>query len=82
MDLTEQQEQIIRRWAASTRYVKAVRLFESRPRGGAPLDSDVDLAVTVGGATSDEARGNYYAEARRWRRELTALLGLKAHVNL
>ena len=81
MDLSEQHEKIIKEWAASTRYIQAVRLFGSRARGRAP-DSDVDLAVTVGGATPEEARGNYYAEKARWQQELTALLGMQADVEL
>jgi predicted nucleotidyltransferase len=81
MDLSEQHEKIIKEWAASTRYIQAVRLFGSRARGRAP-DSDVDLAVTVGGATPEEARGNYYAEKARWQQELTALLRMQADVEL
>jgi predicted nucleotidyltransferase len=47
MNLTEQQVEIIKNWAASSLYLQAVRLFGSYAKGSAHPDSDVDLAVTA-----------------------------------
>jgi predicted nucleotidyltransferase len=82
MDLTAHQVWCIREWALHTRYVKEVRLFGSRARGDATPDSDIDLAITVGGTDMGNVLGNYFAEGRRWQDQLSHLLEPKAHVAL
>ena len=84
MDLTEAQQLIIRDWAARTPLIEEVRLFGSRAMGGARLDSDIDLALTVAsGASAATVEGHYAALGQHWQRELDALLApIKAHVNL
>jgi predicted nucleotidyltransferase len=57
-----------------------VRLFGSRAKGTSRPDSDVDLGVTIIGKPSEDAFTIYICTADEWRRELTALLGLKAQV--
>ena len=53
MNLTDHQQWIIKEWALRTPHVVEVRLFGSRAKGTAKPDSDIDLAITVGG---DELR--------------------------
>jgi predicted nucleotidyltransferase len=62
VNLTDDQVDKIREWAAQTRYVKEVRLFGSRAKGSARPDSDIDLAITVGDLTM------------AWYEEITLLL--------
>lgn len=64
-----------------TAYLREIRLFGSRARGAAP-DSDIDLAVTVGGDDPGTVRGHYCAESKRWQDQLTALLEAEVHVAL
>ena len=82
MDLTDHQLWAIREWAAHTSYVEEVRLFGSRARGNARSDSDIDLAITVGGTDVGNILGNYLAESKRWQDQLSHLLEAKAHVAL
>lgn len=80
MQLTRHQQWCIREWALHTPYVQEVRLFGSRARGEAKPDSDIDLAITVGGSDQGNIFGNYFAERPRWQEQLTHLLEAKAHV--
>lgn len=80
VNLTDDQVDKIREWSAQTRYVKEVRLFGSRAKGSARPDSDIDLAITVGGSDDGVVRGNYFAVGPEWQRQLSDLLGLNAHV--
>jgi predicted nucleotidyltransferase len=73
MNLTEQQVEIIKNWAASWLYLQAVRLFGSYAKGSAHPDSDVDLAVTA-------MAGHYYALVAQWEARLTEKLGLVVNV--
>src|SRR4029450_5173475 len=84
MDLSEQQQRIIKDWAARTPLVGEGRLFGSGAKGGAPSDSDVDLAVTVASGAAQRTIESHYAElGQYWQNELTKLLEpLRAHVNL
>jgi predicted nucleotidyltransferase len=82
MDLTEQQVRTIQDWAQTTRYVSEVRLFGSRAKGCARPDSDIDLAITVGGTNPGLILGNYLAMDQRWQDELSSLLSRKVHVAL
>jgi predicted nucleotidyltransferase len=69
VNLTDDQVDKIREWAAQTRYVKEVRLFGSRAKGSARPDSDIDLAITVGGSDDGVVRGNYFAVGPEWQRQ-------------
>jgi predicted nucleotidyltransferase len=82
MDLTEHQQWIIREWALRTPYIQEVRLFGSRAEGSARPDSDIDLAITVGGDNPRTVLGHYFALSERWQNELTELLEAKAHIAL
>jgi Nucleotidyltransferase domain len=49
VNLTAEMVEMIQEWAATTHYVREVRLFGSRAKGGTAPDSDIDLAITVAG---------------------------------
>ena len=82
MQLTDKQVEIIQEWAATTRYVREVRLFGSRAKGSPKPTSDIDLAITVDGKTAGTILGNWYVEGKRWQPQLTTLLGSKAYLDL
>jgi len=83
IDLTDEQVEEIRKWAAKTPLVQEVRLFGSRAKGTAHPDSDVDLAITVGGSERGSTSiGNYFAKSNEWKDDLTRRIGLKVHLNL
>jgi predicted nucleotidyltransferase len=63
----------IREWAERTRYLASLRLFGSRLKGRARIDSDLDIAI-------DAANERYIALTRRWEAELQELTGLRAAV--
>ncbi len=69
MGLTDEQVRVIRAWAGRTPQVREVRLFGSRAKGCARVDSDVDLAITA----SDD---NYFTLASRWEQHPSPALGL------
>ena len=77
MQLTDKQVEIIQEWAATTRYVREVRLFGSRAKGSPKPTSDIDLAITVDGNTAGTILGNWYVEGKRWQPQLTTLAWLK-----
>jgi len=60
----------IRRWAECNLYVGEVRVFGSRVKWRARIDSDLDIATTA----SD---GNYTRFDSDWKKELSDITGLK-----
>jgi predicted nucleotidyltransferase len=80
MDLSGDQVEAIREWARLTPQVEEVRLFGSRAKGCARPDSDVDLAVTVGGGPGATVAGNYVALASRWEEHLHQATGLTVRI--
>jgi predicted nucleotidyltransferase len=82
MDLTEHQQWVIKEWALRIPHVHEVRLFGSRAKGTAKPESDIDLAITVGGESPGTVLGNYFALGERWQEQLTELLEVKVHVAL
>jgi len=60
-------------WALRTPYVHEVRLFGSRARGNAKPDSDIDLAITVGGDNPGVVLGIYFALGKQWQDKLSEL---------
>jgi predicted nucleotidyltransferase len=68
--------------AEGSPHIHEVRLFGSRAKGCARPNSDIDLALTLGGNDPGTILGNYFALHRTWQDELTSLLGVKAHVAL
>jgi predicted nucleotidyltransferase len=81
IDLTDSQKHAIQKWAAATPQVTEVRLFGSRAKGCARPDSDVDLAITVGGGSKGAtAAGNYVALANRWEEHLRQATGLTIRI--
>ena len=81
MNLTDEQVSAIRRWAEKTPYVVEVRLYGSRAKQTSRLDSDIDLALTLGG-DPNTALANYFALGQKWQEALTAVVGLPVHVGL
>jgi predicted nucleotidyltransferase len=80
INLTDSQVRAIQKWAAATPQVLEVRLFGSRAKGRARADSDVDLAVTVGGSKGATVPGNYVALANLWENHLRQATGLDVHI--
>lgn len=67
--ISEAQIAVIREWAERTRYLASLRLFGSRLKGCARIDSDLDIAI--------DAADEHY---KRWEGELQELTGLRAAV--
>lgn len=63
--ISETQIAVIREWAERTRYLASLRLFGSRLKGCARIDSDLDIAI--------DAADEHY---KRWEGELQELTGL------
>lgn len=80
INLTDSQVRAIQKWAAATPQVLEVRLFGSRAKGRARPDSDVDLAVTVGGSNGATVPGNYVALAKLWENHLRRTTGLDVRI--
>jgi predicted nucleotidyltransferase len=80
--VNESQASAIRDWARKAQYVSEVRVFGSRARNHGRIDSDVDIAITIGGADAATIRGHYFAEGPRWQKQLSEATGLRVHVGL
>jgi predicted nucleotidyltransferase len=80
INLTGSQVRAIQKWGAATPQVLEVRLFGSRAKGLARPDSDVDLAVTVGGSKGATVPGNYVALANVWEDHLRQATGLDVRI--
>lgn len=80
LDLTDTQVSAIREWAAQDPRITEVRVFGSRATGTSRPGSDVDLAVTVAGNACQSPFAVYFYGVDTWQRDLTALLGIAAHV--
>jgi predicted nucleotidyltransferase len=81
-NISDEQRAAIEQWAKGTLQVSAVRLFGSRALGCASSNSDLDLALTVGGTDPHRALGNYLAEDENWENQLSRVTGLKVHVGM
>jgi predicted nucleotidyltransferase len=81
VDITKEQIATIEQWAAKTPYVLEVRLHGSRAKGTSGPDSDIDLALTLGGDPWI-ALANYYALGQQWQDAVTAALNAPAHIGL
>jgi predicted nucleotidyltransferase len=58
-------------WAERNPYVGEVRVFGSRPKWHARIDSDLDIAITA-------TEANYWTLANQWETELSEATGLRA----
>jgi predicted nucleotidyltransferase len=74
MHLPDTQVHVIRERASGEPCVEMVRLFGSYAKGTARPDSDLDLAITVGGSRALTPEGNYVFLAERWETALRRLL--------
>ena len=81
-NISDEHRAAIEQWAKGTLQVSAVRLFGSRALGCASPNSDLDLALTVGGTDPHRALGNYLAEDENWENQLSRVTGLKVHVGM
>jgi len=80
MDITDDQLNSIRAWAARNPLINSVQLFGSRIRGTARPDSDLDTAVDVG--YGDEALQTWIIHKAGWEQELRSITGLPVNVDL
>lgn len=64
----------VRSWAASEPLILEAYFFGSRAKGKHRDDSDLDIAVKVGGKDQGEALANAIFETARWQVALAALL--------
>jgi predicted nucleotidyltransferase len=71
--ITQSQREAITRWAERNTCISEVRVFGSRAKGCARIDSDLDIAIT----TSDT---NYHFFSQGWQDELAEITGLHARV--
>jgi predicted nucleotidyltransferase len=72
--ISRQQLDAIRDWAQNDPYIQEVRVFGSRAKGRARIDSDLDIAITA----SD---GIYTSLSRKWQDEISDRTGLRARVS-
>jgi predicted nucleotidyltransferase len=72
--LSEDQFAIIRQWAESIAAISEVRLFGSRARGEAGVDSGTDLAVRVQGGQVETPLQIWLGLHLEWKNELEAML--------
>ena len=68
--ISRQQLDAIRDWAENAQYVQEVRVFGSRAKGCARIDSDLDIAITA-------TDGNYTRFDVDWKNALSEVTGLK-----
>lgn len=68
--VSRQQLDAIRDWAQNDPYVQEVRVFGSRAKGRARIDSDLDIAITA-------TDGNYARFDVEWKNVLSEVTGLK-----
>jgi hypothetical protein len=80
MDIMPEQQRIIVEWAEGVRHISEVRLFGSRAQGRSRPESDIDPALTIGADRSGSPLAIYLALGDTWQADLTARLGLPAHV--
>jgi predicted nucleotidyltransferase len=71
--LTETQQKAITRWAEKNTRVRELRVFGSRAKANARIDSDLDIAITA----SDT---DYHFFSKEWQQELADPTGLNARV--
>jgi predicted nucleotidyltransferase len=80
--LTEEQRMLISNWAQLQHSLSEVQLYGSRHKGTAHPQSDVDLAVSIGGDDEGERLAEYIEHRDEWERELSGSLGLPVHIEL
>jgi predicted nucleotidyltransferase len=80
MNLTDEQLNAIREWAVRDQRLQEIRLFGSRVKGTARLDSDVDLAVVIRGDTRRSQWITYVTQVDEWEASLTHLLQLPVRI--
>jgi predicted nucleotidyltransferase len=72
--ITDVQSAAMRAWAEADLCVEELRVFGSRARGRARIDSDLDIAITA----SD---GNYTRFDADWEKQISEVTGLRARVS-
>lgn len=76
MDITDQQADVIRRWAEQEPRVRAVILVGSRAKGTSRPDSDLDLAIRFI-VPDHHAEGVFHLNGEDWQNYLSRETGLK-----
>ncbi len=66
-------------WANQEPLIEAVYIYGSRARGSHRQNSDLDVAVIVGGSDDEERLANALSEDRRWVAALQSRLPVKLH---
>ena len=82
MALSNEQLDLINRWATFQKAIVKVMLYGSHYHGGAQPGSDIDLAIWIAGSDQAERLAAFLVNRQRWQRELTELLGPTVNVGL
>lgn len=69
-------------WAAGEPFVLAVYAFGSRVKGGYRLDSDLDIAVVVGGKDEGDRVANATCLMAGWQRAVQELVPVKLDMDV
>jgi predicted nucleotidyltransferase len=80
--LSSEQLILIGRWATFQKAITKVILFGSHYLGDAKPDSDIDLALWIGGRDQGERLAAFILNRQRWQRELRELLGATVNIEL
>ena len=72
--ISREQLDAIRDWAQNDPYVRDVRVFGSRAKGRARINSDLDIAITA-------TDGNYNRFDLEWKNALSEVTGLNVRLS-
>jgi uncharacterized protein len=71
---------IVAKWAASKHRIRRVWLYGSRVKGTHRTDSDLDVCVQIDPLKTEEEKELVQGQQKIWRHELSALCGMKVHL--
>jgi predicted nucleotidyltransferase len=74
--------EVLRNWACATPEISEVWIFGSRAKGSFRPDSDLDIAIVVGGETPGERLADWISCNKEWKAELQGLLEVRLDLQL